>query len=111
MIPKPREVYLSIFPFSDLSSSKKRPVLVLSRERFNQESGGCIVCALSTNETLPYSDIISDSDLEFGSLYGGRSAVNYGDVFTADLQLLEKRILKLKAGTYERIIGKLKELI
>ena len=111
MTPKPREVYLARFPFSDLTSSKKRPVLVLSKERFNHETKGCIVAALTTNDAAPYSVRIMDKDLEFGSLFGGRSAVQYGDIFSASDTLLEKKIMRLKQGCFEEICRKFKALI
>jgi mRNA interferase MazF len=111
MIPKPREVFLVPFPFSDASASKQRPAMVISTEKYAKETDLCIVCALSTNETLLHSFRIVDSDLEYGSLYGHSSAVLYGSLFTVKNGLLGKKVLKLKAKTFSAIVGKLQSLI
>ena len=111
MIPKPREVFLIPFPFSDASTSKQRPAMIISNERYAQETGLSIVCAFTTNETLPCSLIITEADLEFGSLYGRSSAILCGSLFTVDNKLLGKRILKLKAKAYSAAIEKLMAFI
>ncbi len=108
---KPTEVYLSRFPFSDLTSDKKRPVLIISKEKFNQKNDRCIVCMISTNEEAEYCSIITDEDLEYGRLYGGRSAIHYSDLFTADTTLFEKKIFKIKTEKFEKIRKKIADLI
>jgi mRNA-degrading endonuclease toxin of MazEF toxin-antitoxin module len=111
MVPKPREVYLVPFPFADASAAKQRPAMIISKEKYAQESGLSIVCSLSTNETLPFTLKITDADLEFGNLYGHSSSVLYGTLFTVDNRHLGKRILKLNAKAYTAVIEKLKELL
>lgn len=111
MHPKPREIYLVPFPYSDLSSSKLRPAIVLSRETFNEETGLCIVCAITSNPSLPYSLEIADSDLESGQFLGHSSSVLYGKLFTVESSILAKRILKMKQQKFSEISEKLKGLI
>jgi mRNA interferase MazF len=111
MNPKPREIYLLPFPFADMSRTKQRPAMVISTEKFTEETGLCIVCSVSTNETLPCSRIISEADLEYGSHYGHSSAVLYGTLSTVETSLLGKRILKLKAQPFSEIMAKLGKLL
>lgn len=110
MAPRPREVYITQFPFSDPTSSKVRPVLILSSETHNKH-GASIVCAITTNETLDFSVHINEKDLDYGKLYGQSSDVLYSVVFTIDNDLLQKRILRLKSEKFDEIAKRLKELI
>ncbi len=111
MFPKPREVFLVPFPFSDATAVKQRPALVLSKEKYAEKTGLCIVCSISSNEKLPCTIRITDADLEFGSLYGHSSAVLYGTLFTVDVGNMGKKILKLKPKPYLTAMEKLKELL
>ncbi len=111
MHPKQREVYLAEFPYSGLSSLKLRPTLVLTNEKFNEETGLCIICMITSNPTHPYSHPLSDSDLEYGKFLGHSSFVIYGSVFTMDSSKLAKRILKVKAQKFSEISEKLKGII
>ena len=47
------EIVLIPVPFSDLSSSKKRPVLVLSNDGYNAESQDMVVVAVTSNLVQP----------------------------------------------------------
>jgi mRNA interferase MazF len=111
MIPKPREVYLLPFPFADMSRTKQRPGMVISTEKFTEETGLCIVCSISTNESLPCAHRITDADLEYGRLYGHSSAVLYGALSTVENGLLGKRILKLKTQPFSEIMAKLGKIL
>lgn len=50
---KPGDIVLVHFPFTDLSSSKKRPALVLSPSRFTARQGDVVVLAMTSQ---PQSD-------------------------------------------------------
>ncbi|PIN85194.1 MAG: hypothetical protein COV47_03445 [Candidatus Diapherotrites archaeon CG11_big_fil_rev_8_21_14_0_20_37_9] len=43
------DIILLPFPYSDLSSSKKRPALVISNNKFNSFSNDFICCLITTN--------------------------------------------------------------
>jgi mRNA interferase MazF len=51
-----REIVLVPFPYSDLSSTKKRPVLIVSQEAYNQHFEDVIVCVITSNR---FSDTFS----------------------------------------------------
>jgi mRNA interferase MazF len=53
---KQGDILLISVPFTDLTSSKKRPVLVLSNDEFNYKSEAIIVAAITSNvNDNPYS--------------------------------------------------------
>lgn len=65
-----RDIVLVPFPFSDLSSAKVRPVLVLSNDSYNPHSADILVCGITTNLSPgPYSELVTMNDVEVpGSL-------------------------------------------
>ena len=61
------EIVLIPVPFTDLSSSKKRPVLIISSDEYNTENQDMIVVAITSNPTqtgIP----ITNSDMISGQL-------------------------------------------
>ena len=64
-IYKQRDIALVPFPFSDLSGQKLRPVLILSNDRYNQQSADVLVCGLtSIIRQTPYSITVDVTDVE-----------------------------------------------
>ena len=67
---KQGDILLIPIPFSDLTSSKKRPVLVLSNNDYNTKTEDIIVAAVTSNITSKeYSIFISDEDMQEGNLH------------------------------------------
>ncbi len=99
--PSEGSVVLVRFPFSDLSSSKLRPAVVLA---FTGRDDW-ILCQVTSN---PYSDStairINESDFEIGSL----KKVSYarpGKLFTANSSLMIVEAGKLHAIAFNNIIN------
>jgi mRNA interferase MazF len=65
---KQKELHLVAFPFSDLSGTKVRPVLVVSNDKFNAQSKDVIVCAITTRKQHS-SQVLSSDDLDTGKLH------------------------------------------
>lgn len=86
------DVVLLPFPFSDLSASKKRPVLVLSRGSYNRSSQDFVVCAMTSNlGNAAHSVYVEDADMETGKLPKA-SRVKVDKVFCASQSLAVKRV-------------------
>ncbi|MBS4027300.1 MAG: type II toxin-antitoxin system PemK/MazF family toxin [Ignavibacteriales bacterium] len=67
---KQREIWLCPFPFSDLSGTKVRPVLILSNERYNSSSVDVIVCAITSHiKEIPFAFTIKQTNIESGTLF------------------------------------------
>lgn len=87
------DILLIPIPYTDLTTSKQRPVLVLSNNRYNQSSKDLLVAAITSQlKNLDYSVVIDTSDLAEGEL-------RMTSVIRADkLYTLSKRIVKRKFG-------------
>jgi len=51
------DILLIPIPFSDLTSSKRRPVLVLSNDKYNSITNDIIVAAITSNIDNKYTEI------------------------------------------------------
>lgn len=68
-MPKQRDIVLIPVPFTDLSSAKRRPVLILSSDAHCQSSPDMLIAAITSNLSgnLPGA-VISSADMEIGAL-------------------------------------------
>ena len=68
-MPEQGDIVLVPVPFTDLSSQKRRPVIVISNDAYNRASPDVIVIAMTSNPAaVVYSFRISSSDLIEGVL-------------------------------------------
>jgi mRNA interferase MazF len=68
-MPKQGDILLIPIPFTDLSSKKRRPVIVISNDQYNRKTSDVIVFAMTTNpQVTDYSLSINSSDLVEGAL-------------------------------------------
>jgi mRNA interferase MazF len=64
-----RDIVLLTFPFSNLQSSKVRPAIVLSNDRYNRRSEDFVAAPLTSNLKLrDYAILVSNNELESGNL-------------------------------------------
>ncbi len=81
------DIVLMPYPYPDLSSSKKRPALVISNSLFNPKQEDLITCLITTNlEQDSHSVIIDSKDLVIGSL-PAKSKIKPYRIFTAEKKL------------------------
>jgi mRNA interferase MazF len=63
------DIVLIPIPFTDLSSRKRRPVIVISNDAYNRAVDDIVVVALTSNpKTTDFSFSISSADLVSGKL-------------------------------------------
>ena len=63
------DILLVPLPFTDLSLYKKRPVLVLSKQNYNEMADDLIVAAVTSNlDAKPYAVLFTNSDMLDGAL-------------------------------------------
>ena len=63
------EIVLIPIPFTDLSSQKRRPVIVISNSAYHLKTRDMVVVAMTSNPAqADYSFIIDSPDLERGRL-------------------------------------------
>ena len=68
-MPEQGDIVLIPIPFTDLSSQKRRPVIVISNNSYNLKSNDMVVVAMTSNpKVVDYSFPLTSSDLEKGAL-------------------------------------------
>lgn len=87
-----RDIILINFPFSDLSSAKVRPALVISKDEYNAANLDAVVLAITSNlYPSEYKVFIENQDLESGSL-PANSAIRVDKPFS----VLQSKVIKIQ---------------
>ena len=108
---KQREILLVPFPFSDLSSSKRRPVLVVSNDDYNQKFLDILVYVITSNLFGDeYSVPLSERDLEMG-LLPEPSLIKCHKLFTTQQSLILRRFSIIHPQKFQEVIQILEKLI
>jgi mRNA interferase MazF len=103
------EIVLVPVPFSDLSASKKRPVLVLSNTAHNLRKPDIVVLAITSNLRQEGLQITSDS-LVSGVL-PKVSIVRHDKIYTLDQDIVVKRIGVLRTDLLESVAERVFEVL
>ena len=99
-MPLPSEIVLLPFPYTDLSATKRRPVLVLKAG--NAQGDFLAVQITSQLGYRPAVRLIAE-DFELGGL-PRESIVRPDKVFTLNKALIVRRVGKLTPSGFERIL-------
>ncbi|MBI5471150.1 MAG: type II toxin-antitoxin system PemK/MazF family toxin [Ignavibacteriae bacterium] len=106
-MPNQREILLLPIPFTDLRSSKRRPVIVVSPDKYNQLKKDILVAAITSNLSNEATGIlIRTSDMEEGTLLHD-SMIRFDKLYCLDQRIIVKRFGKLKRETYMAMIEKI----
>ncbi len=102
-MPKQGDIVLIPVPFTDLSSTKRRPVIIISNDAYHQTTTDMIVVAMTSNPTsVPYSFTISTVDLQAGVL-NRKSTVRVDKIYTLAQSLAVRTFGKVNDQTLDRI--------
>jgi len=105
------DILLIAIPFSDLTSSKKRPVLVLSNDRYNSGTEDVIVAAITSNINNKYTEVnITNTDIEHGDLKKD-SCVRVDKIYTLSQSIVIKKYGVVKEDILKNVRLKLNEII
>ena len=97
-------------PFTDLSTTKRRPVIVISSTAYHQQTTDMIVVAMTSNPTVtPYTCVITNEHLDEGQL--NRPGTVRGDKIYTLSQALAVRVFGKVNGETVRQIKSLVELV
>jgi mRNA interferase MazF len=103
------EIVLVPIPFSDLSSVKRRPVLVISNLYHNNANKDIIVVAITSN--LQQDGItIETKDLSVGKL-PKTSLIRYDKIYTLEQSMVIKRFGCVSDNVLNRVITEINNLI
>lgn len=105
-----KDVILLRFPFTDLSSSKLRPALIVSNKLFNFASGDVICCVITkVLDNDAFGILIDEKDVSNGKL-NFKSKIKPYRLFTADKNLIQKKLCALNNSKFDEVLSILHEL-
>ncbi len=102
-------VVLVPFPFTDLTSSKQRPGLILRSDRLEPD---LVVCAITSQISLPLSAaefVVPNQELAYWRL-PKPSKVKLAKLFTVHPSLIRKKIGYVPVRTLERVLEQVRAL-
>lgn len=102
------DIVLVPFPFTDLSSSKRRPALVISPDAFNDQMADLVVAAITSQITNEHAVAIDPTDCVDGMLPKA-SVVKLAKVFTIHSTLVIKKLCALRDGKLAEVLGDVRQ--
>jgi mRNA interferase MazF len=107
MMLRQRDIVLIPIPFTDLTSQKKRPAVIISSDSYNESNEDVIVVALTSNiEQREFSIILNNEDLENGVLKV-TSMIRVDKIYTLNNSIIIKTLGRVKPN----ILLKIKEAL
>ena len=108
---KQGDIVLIPIPFTDLTSSKKRPVLILSSDEYNKKTDDVIVAAITSNlENNAHAINIKNDDLADGNLLRD-SCVRADKLYTLSKSIIIKRFGAVKNEILLAVTGEVLKII
>lgn len=96
------EIVLVPFPFTNLQAVKKRPVLILSNNRYNRKAQDVVTCGITSNlNDHDHSVLIKNTDCTRGSL-PKESRIKADKLFTLEQSIIIKRLAKVGESTFQK---------
>lgn len=110
-MPEQRTICLIPIPFSDFSSVKKRPVLIISNDVYCSENEDILVMALTSNlSDKKYSLMVMKDDMESGELLHD-SLIRADKIYSIKKSFIIKSFGKLNQKKFDESINLLLRLI
>ncbi|HPD81893.1 MAG TPA: type II toxin-antitoxin system PemK/MazF family toxin [Candidatus Pacearchaeota archaeon] len=105
------DILIVPFPFSDLTSIRQRPVLVLSKKEYNEKCEDIITCGITSNiKESSYSVLIENLNLSEGKI-PIKSRIKVDKLFTLNKSIVIKKLAKVNNLTFEGVKKELFKLI
>lgn len=93
---KQRDIVLIPIPFTDLTSQKKRPAIIISSNAYNEKNEDIIVVSLTSNvEPRDFSISLTSNDLEEGILKV-TSMIRVDKIYTLNKSIVLKKFGRVK---------------
>jgi len=103
MKPQQGDIVLIPVPFSDLSSEKRRPVIVVSNDEYNRRTADVVVVAMTSNPAAAmFGFQITSADLVQGAL-NRPSVVRVDKIYTLAQSIVAKKFGKVSPHVMDRI--------
>jgi mRNA interferase MazF len=108
---KQGDILLIPVPFSDLTNSKQRPVLVISNDSYNRITKDIVVAAITSNvRNQEFSVLIDTTELSEGELKV-TSEIRTDKIYTLSQKIVRKKFGKVNTEIMELIRKRINNLI
>ena len=105
------EIVLVPFPFTDMSQSKLRPVLIISNPSYNKVSSDFICCGITSNlNNKKNSILLENSDMKDGEIIK-KSRIKFDNIFTLQKDLPTKKIGQVNSKKLNLVVNSIIKLI
>jgi mRNA interferase MazF len=105
------DIVLIPVPFTDLSSQKRRPVIITSNNLYNRSSRDMLVVAMTSNlSVISHSFVIDNPDLAIGTL-NRPSLVRCDKIYTLEQGLIVKKFGQVKPKVLNQIYTILQQIL
>jgi mRNA interferase MazF len=109
-MPSRGDIVLIPVPFTDLSSTRKRPVIVFSNDQYNNTLDDILTVAMTSSPNpTRYSFVLTSADLAEGTL-NRPSRVLVDKVYILSQRIIVKRFGRVSDPTLDRIRKMLMDL-
>ncbi len=108
---KQGDILLIPIPFTDLTASKKRPVLVLSNSLYNKTTKDIVVVAITSNlESKEYAVLFSKDDMKEGTLKVD-SCIRADKIYTLSQDIIVKKFGSINDNVLSHVKEKISLLL
>jgi mRNA interferase MazF len=105
------DILLISVPFSDLTTSKQRPVLVISNDNYNKDAKDIVVAAITSKlRNHKFSVLIHNNDLSEGKLKI-TSEIRTDKIYTLSKQIVKKKFGQVNTEVLELVRERIYNLI
>jgi len=104
-----RDIVITRFPFTDLTTAKRRPVLVVSNNAINKGKRNLDFIGLALTSKIrsgPYAIQVDNNDLEAGSL-PKQSEIRCDKIGTIEKKVIAKKLCRLNHTAFSAVKSKL----
>jgi mRNA interferase MazF len=109
-MPDQGDIILLPVPFTDLSSKKRRPVIVISNNIYNHSGSDMVVVGMTSQpRPTPYGFTITSADLERGTL-NHPGQVRVDKIYALAQSLTVKTFGRVNAAVLDQIRALLQDL-
>jgi mRNA interferase MazF len=103
-----RDIILIPFPYSDLTTGKQRPALIISNKKINKTEDR--ICCLITSKAHKDDLAITKESFKEGSLQF-KSFVKAHRIFTIHEGIIKKKLCTLNEKFHDKVVDKLNEYV
>lgn len=109
---KQRDIVLVPIPFTDLTSVKKRPVVIISGREYNSKSDDVVVAAITSNTSFQsdYTVLVDSTNLSDGVI-PKQSIIRCDKIYTISGDIIIKHFGVINSETFGALRLKIDKLL